>query len=767
MKIKVNISYYKRILLKTPFHILMSKVINKFIVKVKDYYRYRRAISKGSVISDEDFIKEIGLKRHRELYEDSLSQELIDFSFLNSILNSSERKFIFSTITEKERRRILVSADDIYDHKFNLLGSGKVNVAYGFEPEGVEGYYYNKSLELKELNDLKKRLKEKIAFLLDFDEIGKNIEYDPIDWHLDFKSGYRWESDKWYKRIVYGNLLGVDVKIPWELSRFQHLVLLGQAYLITGDEKYSMEYICQIIDWVENNRPQFGVNWKCTMDVAIRAANWVLSLSFFKGSRLMTKKFLLYFIKNIYIHGKHIFDNLEYDSITSNHYLSDISGIFFIAGLLGKQKIGRKWLAFSLGEFKKEIDKQVYEDGTDFEASTCYHRLVLELLFFPLVYSIKKSIKFNGKNYFEVGVSILGGKFIGKIFKMFDFIFFTLKPNGKMAQIGDNDNGRLFIFKYREVLDMSYLLTLGAIFFRESKFKVKEFDFSEEALWIFGKAGYKIWQELNINCVKNIKSRSFYNGGLYIMRRNSDYLIASCGQNGQNGNGGHAHNDKLSFELCIKGTDIIIDPGSYLYTPVPELRNKFRSTFFHNTVMVDNEEQNRFKEFNLFSLENDSLVVVNKWECNGIYDFLDAEHYGFKRLKNPVIHRRQFFFSKEYSFWLIRDILDSKGNHIYNSYFHFSDRVIINIDKSALVVSTKFDNKDFKIIPLQVKSLGLSLEEGWCSSSYGKKVASSIINYFKQAETSTEFIFLLTLNDFNRIKTSVESFLSKIINGFV
>ena len=105
MKIKVNISYYKRILLKTPFHILMSKVINKFIVKVKDYYRYRRAISKGSVISDEDFIKEIGLKRHRELYEDSLSQELIDFSFLNSILNSSERKFIFSTITEKERRR--------------------------------------------------------------------------------------------------------------------------------------------------------------------------------------------------------------------------------------------------------------------------------------------------------------------------------------------------------------------------------------------------------------------------------------------------------------------------------------------------------------------------------------------------------------------------------------------------------------------------------------------------------------------------------------
>ena len=34
-----------------------------------------------------------------------------------------------------------------------------------------------------------------------------------------------------------------DVKVPWELSRCQHFPLLGQAYWLTGDERYAREYV--------------------------------------------------------------------------------------------------------------------------------------------------------------------------------------------------------------------------------------------------------------------------------------------------------------------------------------------------------------------------------------------------------------------------------------------------------------------------------------------------------------------------------------------
>ena len=61
---------------------------------------------------------------------------------------------------------------------------------------------------------------------------------DPIDWHHDMKSGHRWPArfygDYTDEDLMPGN--GADVKVPWELSRLQHLVTLGQIWWSTGDE---------------------------------------------------------------------------------------------------------------------------------------------------------------------------------------------------------------------------------------------------------------------------------------------------------------------------------------------------------------------------------------------------------------------------------------------------------------------------------------------------------------------------------------------------
>ncbi len=149
----------------------------------------------------------------------------------------------------------------------------------------------------------------------------------------------------------------------------------------------------------------------------------------------------------------------------------------------------------------------------------------------------------------------------------------------------------------------------------DSKLKVKELGFCEEDLWVFGKDGYDIWNNLESISINSIGSRAFPNIGWYILRKDKNYMLVSCGPNGQNGNGGHSHNDKLSFELCVNGEDIIIDPGTYVYTPFPEWRNKFRSTSFHNTIVVDNKEQNRFNDKSIFCLGEDASVKVNNWKA--------------------------------------------------------------------------------------------------------------------------------------------------------
>ncbi|SKA88590.1 Heparinase II/III N-terminus [Caloramator quimbayensis] len=85
-----------------------------------------------------------------------------------------------------------------------------------------------------------------------FNLLGSGEKYlgEKLPWNEDFKTGFRWEN-KFYKDIKIVDLNNnADVKVPWELSRFQHLFTLGKAYLITFDEKYALEFKDEIEDWI-------------------------------------------------------------------------------------------------------------------------------------------------------------------------------------------------------------------------------------------------------------------------------------------------------------------------------------------------------------------------------------------------------------------------------------------------------------------------------------------------------------------------------------
>jgi len=506
---------------------------------------------------------------------------------------------------------IVEEAEKVCRHVFDLLGSGPVNLDEFVEQHGgreVCGY---------------------------------------LPWHFDFKTGYRWNRKKFYKEIrpAYGK---ADIKVPWELSRFQHSATLGQAYWLTGDEKYVQEFVRQVEDWIDRNPPRFGVNWACTMDVAIRVANWILGFYFLKGSQAFTDEFLIKFLKSLLAHGRHIMANLENKGITNNHYLADLMGLIYLGIAFPEFKEARRWREFGVQELVKEMEKQVYDDGMDFEASTCYHRLALELFFYPALLC-----RLNGIE--------LPQSFHEKLKKMFDFVLYVLKPNGRMPQIGDNDNGRLHVLGKRDILDMTYLLTFATLYYDDPAYKIEEFGFAPEALWLFGPEAYERWKKMPGRSVEELKSKAFPDGGIYVMRHKKDYMVISCGPNGQGGLGGHAHNDKLSFEFCVGGEDIIIDAGTYVYTAAPKWRSRFRSTSSHNTVMINGKEQNRFN--GLFSMKDDSQARIIKWQTGRDIGIFIGEHYGYKQLSPSVIHQREIRFRKKERTLEVIDKFKGKGKH--------------------------------------------------------------------------------------------------------
>ena len=593
---------------------------------------------------------------------------------------------------------IIGDAENICDHVFDLLGSGKVQLG------------------------------------------------ESIPWNTDFKSGYSWFPKFYLDMVPIDPLddpvkreLKYDGKIPYELSRLQHLPTLGKAYWLTGNEKYAREFINEIEDWIESNPPLYGVNWTCTMDVAIRAVNWIWGYYFFKDSPKVTDEFLLKFLKSLYIHGKFIMQNLEGGPwrINSNHYLSDIVGLVYLGVMLPEFKEAKRWRELGVKALIKEMEKQVYPDGVDYEESISYHRLVTELFLSATALCLK-----NGAGFPDW--------YMERLEEMLEFVMYYTKPDGTAPQIGDNDDGRLHIlanYGNWSRLDHRYLLSIGAVLFNRPDFKQAAGEFHEETLWLLGDKADS--QEITANSLtdyrndKQLRSKAFPEGGFYIMRQDGFYMIVDCAPASSKAPSGHKHNSRLSFELFAYDKSFVIDPGAYIYTADKDMRNLFRGTKYHNTVVVDGEEQNRFDEDELFSMGNDAAVKVNRWEVTDEYDILDAEHSGYERLKNPVIHRRQIFFNKKEGYWIIRDILTGKGKHNFDLYFHLAP-LEIEVDKTfPLVVKTRTEGANLAIIPLESEGVSIDISEGWISYQYGVKLKAPIVRYSRKSHTSTSFYSII------------------------
>ena len=251
------------------------------------------------------------------------------------------------------------------------------------------------------------------------------------------------------------------------------------------------------------------------------------------------------------------------------------------------------------------------------------------------------------------------------------------------------------------------------------------------------------------------ESKVFPDGGFYVMRHKDLYMIVDCvPNNNPKAPSGHRHNSGLSFELFAYGKTFILDLGAYIYLADPKWRNRFRSTAYHNTVVVDGEEQNEFDAYNVFGLEKNAEVEVNEWKIDLESDFLDVQHNGYERLAFPIIHRRQFIFNKRDRYWIIRDILQKspllkkhrikKRKHRFDWYFHFAPMEIIIDRKDPLVVSSNAaDDVNLMLIPIEADGFSLEVFDSWISYSYGTKIEAPVVKYSKIADTPVSFVIVL------------------------
>ena len=571
------------------------------------------------------------------------------------------------------RGRIVADADRALRHEFDLLGSGPV--ALGGE----------------------------------------------LPWLTDFKTGRTWPL-QYCRDIEYNELdRPTDVKVPWELSRCQHFARLGQAYWLTGDDKYSREFVAEVQHWIDANPYAWSVNWACAMDVALRAVNWIWGFYFMADApACRSREFRDGFLRSLFLHGEFVASHLEKADVNGNHYLCDGVGLVFLGCFFGELAQGKRWRAIGRDLVVSEIFNQVTPDGVDFEQSTAYHRLVLEA--FATSYLLLE----------QHGESVPADAW-ARVEKMCEYVDAYTKPNGLAPLVGDADDGRVQILGTQPIGDHRYLLSNAAVRFNRSDFKARAGGFSDESFWTLGPEALAAFRALP-DAAPSDSSRAFGDGGFYVLRGRNAHMFIDCGDVGMRGRGGHGHNDILSFELFLNGMNVVTDCGAYLYTASREWRNKFRSTAFHNAVQVDGEEVNRFIAPDaLWQLRDDAHPVDVTFSTNARASCFRGSHDGYRRLTPPVTHTRECLVFHDHPRAIVRDAIAGAGSHTITWRFHLDPAV--TVDRRGPDVRLAGGDREVWLLPdSRAQQLSFAVQDGWVSPSYGVRVPSKVLVFEQRVE---------------------------------
>lgn len=546
-----------------------------------------------------------------------------------------------------------------------------------------------------------------------------------IDWYADFKTGWRWPLVP-SRNIIFDDLdQSYDVKVPWELSRCQLLVTLGQARCLSGEERYAEACLELLASWLRHNPVGYGVNWACTMDVAIRAVNLVWVGALLHDSVAFDSRWRKAFYKTLFEHGTYIARNLEIGRVLGNHYLADVVGMAWLGLTLPPCPRTRRWRDHGLAEIWREVLHQFYIDGVNFESSISYHRLSLEMVLHILVLCRHKGVTVPDAVRQRVEQALV-------------FVAAYTRQDGSVPQFGDADNGRLLRLDTSgtpdEFNDHRSLLGIGAWYFSRADFAAAAGDKWAEAIWLGGHE----WPGGATIAGESRLSQGFRQGGVYIQRSGDAQCAISAMPNGQDGNGGHAHNDLLGFELHAAGTTFLRDAGTYVYTADYRARNRFRATRAHNTIEVDGQEQRRIAARLLFEMSDPVTVQVHHWQCRAHEDLFDGSHRGYTRLPSGVVHRRQILFDKASERWLVRDLILGTGRHTARLWLHFDAIPVEAWPVMPLALRALGGRAELLVVPVFTSGLTLEMTNSAFSQRYGVQEQAPAACYTMYGEAPLE-----------------------------
>jgi len=482
------------------------------------------------------------------------------------------------------------------------------------------------------------------------------------------------------------------------LHKFYYGKDLARAYAYTHDEKYALKWVNLVSAWIAQTPAGF-IDSQVT---GRRLQQWLLAYQYFvvkHCSIMITPEFIAAFIASIASQTKYLRENLTPEG---NHRTIELYAVYLVAVMFPELRLADTYLNFAREELLKNIRQDFLQDGVQRELSTDYHHIVLKNHL-----RVRSLASLNGIQ--------LASEYDAIICKALEFSIYVHKPDGFIPAINDADCN-------------SYLPLLKKACCHYP---------SEQARFVVskGKQGKP----------PKKRSRGFTDSGYYILRENWSqqsfsegfYLFFDCGPIGF---GSHGHYDVLSFEAAAHGHSLIVDPGRYSYTDHHadgfNWRSLYKSTAYHNTVVVDAKDQ-------VISLDKETTLAgptsqLKKFVSSPGFDLLHAQTLS---PQYNVLHERIIYFAIP-EYWLLIDLLHGNGEHCYDMYLHLTARAQ---NRTTLHEASDTIIRAPNLIIAQPGSSNINtvIDTGFVSPEYGIKKKAPIVKFSQTVSGTASFHTLI------------------------
>lgn len=442
---------------------------------------------------------------------------------------------------------------------------------------------------------------------------------DPPHWQRDYRVGTELAETKSSFGLNHRQLPdGADVKLIWELSRWQPLVRLAQAAYILSDGRAARKCTSWLRNWLETNPPYHGWNWTSALESGIRLIQftWIdaLLLQSHKTVGVATGEtilgdggdFDLHTLRRELLppHVHYTWRHRTFGSSANNHLLGELAGLILA---ISRWPELTKWSAplKTLRElWEREVLSQFAEDGGNHEQALNYH-----LFSWELCWQTHAALKTAGLS--------LTPEVEDRLSRAADF-YVTVQTPKEPWDYGDSDNATV------------------TPFFLDERTAAKEWlDWLSRGPSCHG-LSYWLGEPPSAMAgaarIKKDDGWLIYPHSGIAIGRHLDWLLRwDLSPLGYLATAAHGHLDALHLSMWIHGHALVIDPGTGAYYGDPGLRTYLASWAAHNGPRLASEDFPRRLGPFLWSAHHDR-PCIGRSEAEGMTSAL--------RLPSGVAERR-------------------------------------------------------------------------------------------------------------------------------